>query len=332
MDRLSFISNSNLSRILIKFVSFLLIILVLDLTISSILNERFFNGQGKNTRINYTLKQRNEVLIFGASRANHHYVPEIIQKQTGYSVYNAGEDSKNATYQLGLLNLIIEQYKPKLIIYEISDFSRSFDRGTTELYPFYYKNRKIREIFNKRDHYSSIKFTMHLYAYNQKLYRLLIDSIFKSKPDEDGYSPLFGTIRNEEISKIIREKSLTDEPKLDEITLLNFEEFIKICKENKIQLVFANSPLYFGETAKFINIIDSLAKQNDIPFFDYYNDARFLKKKYLFKDAGHMNNEGAIIYSTIFGNDLHEYLMGKSTHTKEINFRRMDSIIKTKNH
>jgi hypothetical protein len=309
MAKLLSISNSNLLRIVFKLFLFVIIILAMDMVLSIILSNSFFHGQGKNTRINYTLKQRRDIVIFGASRAYHHYIPPIIEEETGYTVYNAGEDSKNATYELALLELILQGYTPKIIVYEISDFSRNFDRGNTELYPFYYKNQNVRSILLERDRYARIRFMIHLYAYNQKLYRLLVDAFIKSKPDHDGYSPLYGIIRKEEISKSIKEQSMNQEPKLDTITLNNFIKLIKVCKTHNIKLVFVESPLYFGESAKFYDIADSLARTNDIPFFKYYKDSHFLHNDRLFKDAGHLNNDGAILFSKIFGKDLHDYLL-----------------------
>jgi hypothetical protein len=314
MARLSSILNSNFSRILQKCVLFILIVFLLDLLLSSILSYQFFHGQGKNTPINYIMKQRSDIMIFGASRASHHYIPNIIQKETGYSVFNAGDDSKNATYLLGLLELVLTQHIPKIVIYEISDFSRSLDNGTTDLYPFYYTNRDVHRILLKRDHNAIIHFSMHLYAYNQKLYRLLVDSISKSKPDEDGYRPLNGTIMEEEITQFMNNKDSRTEPVFDPVTYSNFVEFIKLCKRQNIQLVLVNTPFYFGESANFVTRIDSLAQTYDIPFFNYYNDPHFLNNKKLFKDAGHLNNDGATLFSEIFGKDLQNYLSERKFH------------------
>lgn len=310
MGKLSFTSNSELVRILSKIVLFAVIFLILDFMIGMVLDFRFFHGLGKNTRINYVLKQRTDVLVIGSSRANHHYIPGILQKEIGYSVYNAGEDAKNATYELGLLDLILEQYKPKIIIYEVNSFSRNFDSSLPELYPFYLHHPKIRNILNQKDRFAPLKFSLHMYPYNQKLYRLLIDAILKSKADADGYSPLLGEIRQEEIDKSVHENSMALEPDFDQITFSNFAEIIKLCKEQDITLILVNSPLYFGESAQFISRIDSLAASNHIPFFDYYNDPRFLEKKSLFKDAGHLNNDGAILFSTLIGKKIKKYLPG----------------------
>ena len=51
-----------------------------------------------------------------------------------------------------------------------------------------------------------------------------------------------------------------------------------------------------------------LAKQYNIPFFDYFRDPLFMGHAELFYDYGHLNREGATIFSQKVSNDLKDFI------------------------
>jgi hypothetical protein len=315
MAKPSSILNSDINKVLVKLVLFLVLFVLINLGLSTLLGKIYFASQGGNSgaQINYFLKQRNDVVIFGASRAMHHYIPQIISGETGMSTYNAGDDGKNSTYQLGLLDMLLKQYKPKIIIYDVGDYTTSLDGGTVDLYPYYYQYEPVEKLLNKRDKYADYKFKFHLYAYNQKIFTILRGYMKHTKPNVTGYHPGYGTIREEEIARYYQNLDSFVEPTIDPDAYQNFIQFIETCRDNHITLVLTYSPRMFGGHFKYMMPIDSLANYYQIPYFNYANQSQYVGHRDLFEDSDHLNNKGAELFSKQFGEDVHEYLLGQRT-------------------
>lgn len=65
-------------------------------------------------------KDKHEILIMGSSRAHHHYVPSIFEDSLGYDCYNAGYDGNGVILAYPLLENMLNRYKPRLVIFEVS--------------------------------------------------------------------------------------------------------------------------------------------------------------------------------------------------------------------
>ena len=149
MDLRSYISSSEVLRFLTKFISFLLVFWLISYLLFIPINKIYFNTC---TTIYSVLHSKEDIYIFGSSRANHHYNPNILSKNLGLSCYNAGSDGKNATYQLGLLKMLLKNHKPKVIIYEVGDFAHSFDNNSIiYLYPYYFSDPEIKYMIKEND-------------------------------------------------------------------------------------------------------------------------------------------------------------------------------------
>jgi hypothetical protein len=66
-----------------KILILLVIIALFDLMIGFLLNYLYFRQKsGLFYRATYAIEKTNaDVLVFGSSRANHHYVPEVFEKR-----------------------------------------------------------------------------------------------------------------------------------------------------------------------------------------------------------------------------------------------------------
>ena len=51
-------------------------------------------------------KSTADILIFGNSRANHHYNPKIIEEETGLTCYNTGRDGQSIFFNTSVFKLI----------------------------------------------------------------------------------------------------------------------------------------------------------------------------------------------------------------------------------
>ena len=102
-----------------KFISkvglFFLLIAIVDIvfgyTMGAITKRIDIGGAGRN---NYICdKMTDDVLIFGSSRAEHHYNAQMISDSLGVSCYNAGEGGCGIILAYGRLLMILERCTPK---------------------------------------------------------------------------------------------------------------------------------------------------------------------------------------------------------------------------
>ena len=88
-----------------------------------------------------------------------------------------------------------------------------------------------------------------------------------------------------------------------------FENFIKECKQNQIELIFVYTPEYiegqklFSNRTELMDFYKSISNHYSIPFYDYSADSLCYQKKY-FYNASHLNQQGAEIFSRKLASDL----------------------------
>lgn len=260
---------------------------------------------------NYAFKKCDaDIVILGSSRARHHYVPSIISDSLGLSCYNLGENGKNIYYQFANLNLLLTHQTPKLIIYDCfsvdvmkADFKYDFG-SLSDLYPVYGKNNVVDSMIEMQGtQYTSRILVSHVYRYNS---RFLDHLLSRSESGFNGYDPLSGTYKKDISVHEENEKLTIDHNKIHFI-----DKLIQTCREKNIAIIIAVSPRYAlnendNPITKKYEVVRDLCDNNNVPFLYYELDDRFLSNGQLFKDVGHLNNEGARLFTQIFAHDLKE--------------------------
>ena len=122
----SSISNSRkmrhpLRHLLRRSLILFAILFAADRLIGAGLEQLFFmQHHGDDAVTLYTLDSTKEdLLIFGSSRASHHYDSRLLEKELSTSVYNCGRDEMGLSYAAAVLPIVYQRYVPKLIILEL---------------------------------------------------------------------------------------------------------------------------------------------------------------------------------------------------------------------
>lgn len=89
----------------LKLVVLFTIVFILDYSIGNVLRYFYFKQEsGLQYRTTYSIeKTRADVLIFGSSRANHHYNPIVFENRLKQSYYNVGRDGNFIFYHSAVL-------------------------------------------------------------------------------------------------------------------------------------------------------------------------------------------------------------------------------------
>lgn len=296
---------------LFKLFLFAVLIFMLDYGIGSLLRHFYFTQKsGFQYLTTYSMEQTEaKLLVFGSSRANHHYIPDTLVKYSNSSCYNVGRNGASVFYHLAVLKSILKRYTPDDIIFdftriELEERASSYERMAA-LLPYYKDHPEIRSIIELRSKYERIKLLSEIYPYNSTIFSILVGNMkFNKKRKEDfkGYVPLKTTMDSLGKGALKEEK----EAGLDSLKVNAYREFLLLCKESNIKLTVVCSPYAYKAEGSGISLLtgQKIAKENGIEFLNYSEDAKFINNFNLFTDKNHLNYKGAEIFSQIIGERL----------------------------
>ena len=297
------LKNNIYLKFLMKLFALFITLVFLDFIIGSLLSMFYFKQEsGMLYRTTYSIEKTTEdLLIFGSSTAIHNYCPDIFEKSLKTSTYSVGIDGNSIFYHYAVLKAVLKRYTPKIIIYDftIHEFSKdqeSYDR-LSSLLPYYKTHPEIRSIVDLKSPYEKYKLLSDIYPFNSSIFSIAAgNSEFnkKRRGDIKGYVPLTN-IWNDPIN----DGSAFVNYELDSNKIKIYESFITDCVRSKVKLYIVCSP-YFSKPNYISNSIvlgNKIAGKHNIRFFDYSKDSSILNNTKLFADVGHLNDEGAKIFS-----------------------------------
>jgi hypothetical protein len=254
-----------------------------------------------------------DVLIFGNSRAQHHYDSRIISAALKMSCYNAGEDGGHSIiFPYAQIKVITERYSPKIIILEFSgvnNFPGAYDRLSI-LLPYYKLYPEIRSIIRLRSRFERIKLMSSIYPFNSdvidiKRFHTDMTEVF------DGYIPLKNKLNIDLLKpepEIIRQSYRTQ---VADTNMVNaFENIINLCKSKNISLFIITSPNFHrvndiqGPLSPATQLALDIIHRNQVNYLDFSFSPVFAGHPEWFADEVHLNEEGAKIFSNMVTDSL----------------------------
>lgn len=250
---------------------------------------------GKNNEI--ADRTTADIVLFGSSRCDHHYVPRIITDSLGGTCYNAGRDGNGILLMYPYYQMLSSRYQPKLIFYDLSDFDVAEDDHSKylEWLRQFYGRPVVDSMVWDINHDEKYKMMCRSYRFNGKGLQIISDAVHPIQQDISGYKPLYGTLDYEPKADSKRNHVQKSIDPFKEKYLIRF---IQDCKRDGTKLIFIISPTY-GQRhrSEYYNAISRLCSLYGIPFLYYQNYSRFALNRKYFKDATHLNHVGAETYT-----------------------------------
>ncbi len=253
-------------------------------------------------------KTKAQVLIFGSSRANHHYYPNLFEEKLHKTFYNAGRDASSIFYDYAVFKSAMKRYHPQMVILdfqreEFLKLDASYDKLSI-LLPYYHAHPEIRPIVDLKGPYESLKLLSEIYPYNSSVLTIAAgNSEFNKtrKDDMEGYVPLYKKWPEPLKDNIPKKGNALDNNKVNA-----FISFIDDCKKANVKIVVVCSPYYvsYKKTDPSLEKGKQIARSKSIQFYDFSNSPFFLKHPDLFDDTFHLNNKGAKIFTNYLLGDL----------------------------
>lgn len=304
-----------MKKFLLKILIFLLPIILLgyfvDLFISTNLRKSNSYAQKEYPTWNAILEGKLDanILIYGSSRAWVHFDPKIIEDSLQQPAYNLGIDGHtfNMQYLRHLLTLE-NNPKPKLIIHsiDIGTLEKGNLYNADQFLPYMLWDKTFYEYLSKYKGFTYLDFKIPLMRYYGKwdAIRTSIEMLIIPRINQPqrirGYQGQNKTW-NQDLDKA-REKMTKYVIKFDKPSAILFDQYLKECKEQQIEVILVYPPIYI-EGQEFIANQDEIiqgfqafADKYDFMFLDYSDDELCLNKDY-FYNASHMNKTGAELFT-----------------------------------
>jgi hypothetical protein len=285
-----------------RFLIFLVLVGLLDFVCGKVLQFLYYKQKsGYDYRTSYAIDSANQPgLIFGSSRASHHYVTNILADSFGMAFYNVGRDGQSILYDYAILKAILKRYTPKLVLLDYQDeelfyFPDSYERLSC-LLPYAKTHPEINHSVQMRSGYEKLKMISQVYPYNSLFFSILggISSGAKGRVEEEnGYLPLdhpFHSL-NADQNKFLSMR----EP--DSNKIKTFDAFIGLCKQKGIELYVVMSPYFDPVNVKFTKLINERIRLTGVPHFNYSRFPGIVGNVDYFSDEKHLNRKGSEIFS-----------------------------------
>lgn len=262
-----------------------------------------------------------DVLILGNSRAQGHIHPAILDSICECNSYNLGIEA----YHMNMHVLKYRYYlkysaKPKLIVYQVdlaTINNHPIKRGSNseQFLPLFYDpfwRDKMENLgYNKWDLYCPL---YRYFGYHTAIRYGIVDGVgiqhITANPNYKGFKGWDRMMEQRNVPDNLLQIDMSNKFTTNANDLCYFENFIKECKENNIDVIMVYSPIY--ETVEkqltdreiFEEYIRNVSEKLDVVYLDYTKDLELCSNKSYFSSPGHLNLLGAEVFTTKLAHDI----------------------------
>ncbi len=311
-----------MKKIIIKILIIFMFLVIIDRTFHFFFKTKVFDiimsgetGGSLNYLIKY--KKNTDFIILGTSRAVKQINPAILfdGRLEGYNagIHGIGE----IIYNDILFDIALNKgVKPKILILQIDllwFFNKKINNSELiALYPFINDSKRLQHYIQINIYEEKIKLWFKSYQFNGKILNVIKNYIDKGQSsNNDGFDPSPCTI-SDSINTILTWKNskMNDEGQIIDITRMSaLENIILNCKKYNIKLIIVQPPSYenvFYFPSNNEKLINNIRKKYQVPCIDFSHlkNNSILNDPWLWKDAYHLNEKGANIFSHMLNDSI----------------------------
>lgn len=292
-----------MKRLIERILIILIILIIIDFSFGFIFKKILVSSpDGRYYKAYYSLLEcKEDIIIFGSSRAETNYAPFVFEDSLKLSCWNTGRGGQTLPFWDAMKKGVLSRYTPKIAIINVEyDFlSLNLNENSFEhagfLRPFYNLQPEIKPIINKISKFERIKMYSKIYAYNSSFYYLFRPYLIKGidgKKEDKGWKTKEGEVYKSELGAEIIETN----KKFNNETVTLFEKFIEDLTSKGCEVYVILSPNY-NIIIKSTSTLKYLKAKKNIHLINYSDDVFFSSNPSFFKDQNHLNIKGALEFS-----------------------------------
>lgn len=264
-----------------------------------------------------------DVIFLGSSHMNAAVNPNVLWNQYGITSYNYATGGQPIDVTYYLLKEILKNHKKPIVVVDIYYLGLTKNFGEegyirTVLDNMKFSKNKVEAILKCTPRPHWISYLFPIFKYHDR-WTEIGEEDFILDTSDDYYLKGFGDNHNiygkDNLSNI-NIKETAEIPSKSEEYLY---KIIELSQKEGFELIFTNFPhdytitnastIWHSEPAKMYNKISEIAKKNNIPYLDYFNNTDELNFDFKtdMNDSSHMNILGSNKVSADIGGFLKEH-------------------------
>lgn len=301
---------------------FIILLLFIIYNLESVLILKTDHGTKLYQGLYSNIKEQYDVVLLGSSHMNGAINPNVLWNEYGITSFNYATGGQPIDVTYYLLKEVLKKQKNPIVVIDLYYIGLTLNYGEEGYIRYVLDNmrpslNKLSAILNctPRPHWMSYIFPIIKYH-----------SRWKELTQQDFYKDLYSTyyakgfnaeyiMHGKDTTSDIKTKEISDIPKKSKEYLY---KIIELSKKKGFKLIFINAPYDYNitngtlrwheEANKMFNMVDKIAKENDIPFINYNNilDEIGFNFKTDMANAGHLNIYGADKVSAHLGRFIKE--------------------------
>ena len=273
-----------------------------------------FDLKGRYQPLDKLIKKVNtDIILIGNSGILNSVNPEIIEDSLSMTCYNGGITGQSVFFFETIIDCIMQRHTPKMFIVGLrpEEIGGNIGEGIYDVLKPYYGMgyTSIDDHFNETSGFDRFLLHSNLLRYNTIWVRVLLYMLFDNTTyPENGFMPMDKPSMIPQLHHIEE----YEEPVKDKLECI--ERIIQKCKASNIDIVICFPPtlsFFKHGVTPCVNAVKDLCTRYNTPCFIDYNNEYFYRHPELFYDTGHVNKDGADIYSMILSYKLH-HIYGKT--------------------
>ena len=277
-------------------IAILLLAVVLDWGYTTIFQQS--STRGKIEYVYHSSPQQYDVVFLGSSRANNHFVAPLFEEK-GIKTFNYGMSASHLFEASLLLKLMIERkfvIKKLILETDMNLANETRDAGiSAQFLPYLHDSQIIKDHFAvEQDFWKLYYIPFYRYlAFDAKIGFREMNRSWRQIPtnylDNLGYHPLGGKKKGNMKNDIRKMKPLDN---------CYYKEIKAICKANHIELIALMTPMC--SNVKGMDYFDKVKSK----YPEIHNYEKAVEGDQYFSSCGHLNDEGARMFTKIILKDF----------------------------
>jgi hypothetical protein len=256
------------------------------------------SNRGKIEYVYHASPQQYDVVFLGSSRANNHFVAPLFEEK-GIKTFNYGMSASHLFEASLLLKLMVERkfvIKKLILETDMNLANETRDAGiSAQFLPYLHDSQIIKDHFSvEQDFWKLYYIPFYRYlAFDAKIGFREMNRSWRQVPtnylDNLGYHPLGGKKKGNMKNDIRKMKPLDNR---------YYKEIKAICKANNIELIALMTPMC--SNVKGLDYFDRVKSK----YPEIHNYEKAVEGDQYFSSCGHLNDEGARMFTKIILKDF----------------------------